>query len=178
MTVHRRLRDPLIPRLALTLLLVALTSAAARAQQPPEELSHFPQSDLTIASHGKLHKFRIWLADNSRRKQQGLMFVRDLPADRGMLFVNDQPYIASMWMKNTFVALDMVFIGADGRIAEIRANTTPHSLEIIAPREPALAVLELRGGEAARLGIAPGDAVDHPTLRHNTGRRKKATQDQ
>ena len=159
----------------LVLLLVSAGGANLPAQQAPEDLARFPQSDLTIKSSGKSHKFRIWLADTARRKQQGLMFVRDLPADRGMLFVNEQPYVAGMWMKNTFISLDMVFIGADSRITEIRARTTPHSLEIIEPRAPVLAVLELRGGEAQRRGLAVGDAVSHPTLARNNPRSEKTT---
>ncbi len=163
---------------ALLLLSVVAAGRPLQAQQAPEELTRFPLSELTIKS-GKTgahtHKFRVWLANTDRRKQQGLMFVRDLPADRGMLFVNEQPYIASMWMKNTYVSLDMLFIGTDGRVQEIRARTTPHSLEIIAPQRPALAVLELRGGEAERRGIAPGDLVIHPTLARNPNRREKTT---
>lgn len=160
------------------MLLVVATGKPLHAQATAEELTRFPASELTIKSGpdgGASHKFRVWLADTDRRKQQGLMFVRDLPADRGMLFVNEQPYIASMWMKNTYVSLDMLFIGTDGRVQEIRARTTPHSLEIIAPRQPALAVLELRGGEAERRGIVPGDLVIHPTLGRNTNRRQKTT---
>jgi hypothetical protein len=69
-----------------------------------------------------------------------------------------------MWMKNTYIPLDMVFIDADGRIQQIVEQTTPHSLELIRSDAPARAVLEIAGGEAKRLGLHPGQQVDHPAL--------------
>ena len=91
------------------------------------------------------------------------MFVRALPDLRGMLFVHESPRPISMWMKNTYIPLDMVFIDAHGRIQQIVEQTTPHSLDIIRSKEPALAVLEIAGGEARRLGLHPGQRVDsHP----------------
>ena len=150
---------PRIASLALLLLLASGGSARLHAQQAPEDLARFPQSELAVKSGKQLHKFRIWLADTSSRKQQGLMFVRDLPADRGMLFVNDQPYIASMWMKNTYLPLDMLFIDAKGRVVHIAAQTKPHSLDTISSNEPVTMVLELRGGEAGKREIAVGDRV-------------------
>ncbi len=92
--------------------------------------------------------FDVWLADTPRRQAQGLMFVRSLPDLRGMLFVHESPKPISMWMKNTYIPLDMVFIDAHGRIQQIVEQTTPHSLDIVRSKEPALAVLEIAGGEA------------------------------
>jgi len=83
---------------------------------------------------------------------------------RGMLFVHESPKPMSMWMKNTYIPLDMVFIDGDGRIEQIVEQTTPHSLAIISSREPALAVLEIAGGEAKRLGLHPGQTVLHAAL--------------
>ena len=108
------------------------------------------------------HTFEVWLADSPRRQAQGLMFVRSLPDLRGMLFVHESPKPISMWMKNTYIPLDMVFIDARGRIQQIVEQTTPHSLDIIRSNEPALAVLEIAGGEAKRLGLHPGQRVVHP----------------
>ena len=93
------------------------------------------------------------------------MFVRDLPADQGMLFVNEAPRVSYFWMKNTYIPLDMLFIDSRGRIAAIFANTTPHSLDPVGPDVPVKAVLELRGGEAARRGIRTGDRVLHAAFR-------------
>ena len=92
------------------------------------------------------------------------MFVRALPAQRGMLFVHESPKPISMWMKNTFIPLDMVFIDATGRIQQIVANTIPHSLDTIRSDQPALAVLEIGGGEAQRLGLKAGQHVKHPAF--------------
>ena len=87
------------------------------------------------------------------------MFVRDLPPGEGMLFPEDSPQVAHFWMKNTYIPLDMVFVGADGRIAKIIASARPFSLDVLSSDVPVIAVLELRGGEAAQLGLQAGDPV-------------------
>jgi uncharacterized membrane protein (UPF0127 family) len=141
-------------------------STAARAQSgPPEDLATFPRGKLEIADGKKVkHIFEVWLADNPRRQAQGLMFVRSLPAMRGMLFVHESPRPIGMWMMNTYIPLDMVFIDANGLIQEIVEQTTPHSRDTIRSKEPALAVLEIAGGEARRLGLRPGQRVVHQAL--------------
>jgi uncharacterized membrane protein (UPF0127 family) len=87
------------------------------------------------------------------------MFVRDLPADEGMIFPNEKPRMAAFWMKNTYVSLDLLFVAPDGRIAKIAANATPFSLATISSGQPISAVLELKAGEAARRGVKVGDLV-------------------
>lgn len=131
------------------------------------ELASFPRAELSIvrANGAARHAFRVWVADTSERQMQGLMFVRDLPADEGMLFVHERPRVANMWMKNTFVPLDMLFVDARGRIVTIIENTTPHSLDTLSSGRPVLGVLELRGGEVARRGIRTGDRVVHAAFR-------------
>ena len=132
---------------------------------PIEDLSAFPYGKLEITDGRKAKlTYEVWLADTQPRMAQGLMFVRDLPALRGMLFVHDAPQPVSMWMKNTYIPLDMVFIDAHGRIQQIVEQAVPHSLDIIRSNEPALAVLEIGGGEAKRLGIHVGERVIHPAL--------------
>jgi uncharacterized membrane protein (UPF0127 family) len=132
---------------------------------PIEELSAFPSGKLEISDGRKLKlDFQVWLADTPQRQSQGLMFVRSLPDMRGMLFVHDESRPMSMWMKNTYIPLDMVFIDNKGRIEQIVEQTTPHSLALIQSKEPALAVLEIAGGEAKRLGIHAGQQVSHPAL--------------
>ncbi len=150
--------------LAATLAIVGGGAAYAQVG-PPEDLAAFPSGKLEIADGKKVrHTFEVWVADSPRRQAQGLMFVRTLPALRGMLFVHESPKPISMWMKNTYIPLDMVFIDARGRIQEIIEQTKPHSLDLIGSKEPALAVLEIAGGEAKRLGLHPGQRVLHPAL--------------
>ena len=145
---------------------LAVAAPGAQAQNgPPEDLDAFPRGKLEIADGKKVkHTFDVWLADSPRRQAQGLMFVRSLPAMRGMLFVHESPRPVSMWMKNTYIPLDMVFIDSEGHIQQIVEQTTPHSLEIIRSKDPALAVLEIAGGEAKRLGLHAGQRVVHPAL--------------
>jgi uncharacterized membrane protein (UPF0127 family) len=145
-------------------LLLAASSVSAQIG-PIEDLSTFPSAKLEIADGKKVrHTFDVWLADTPARQAQGLMFVRSLPAARGMLFVHPSPRPISMWMKNTYIPLDMVFIDDRSRIQQIIANTKPHSLDLVRSSEPALAVLELAGGEAQRLSLKPGQRVIHPAL--------------
>jgi len=151
---------------ALWCVLALLWVGAAHAQIGPiEDLDAFPSADLKISEGKKVrHVFKVWLADTPQRQAQGLMFVRSLPDLRGMLFAYPQPKAISMWMKNTYIPLDMVFIDGRGRIQQIVEQTTPHSLAIIRSKEPALAVLEIGGGEAHRLGLHAGQRVQHPAL--------------
>jgi len=156
--------------LASLVLAATLGARFAWAQTGPiEDLAAFPRDKLEIFDDkgtGKKAKyvFEVWLADTPNRQAQGLMFVRDLPDLRGMLFVHDQPKEMSMWMKNTYIPLDMVVISDRGRIQQIVEQATPHSLAIIRSDKPARAILEIAGGEARRLGLHPGQRVTHPAL--------------
>ena len=105
------------------------------------------------------------MARTSQSITMGLMHRKELAERRGMLFDFKQEQPVSMWMKNTLIPLDMLFIRADGTIARIAANTVPLSTATIPSNEPVLAVLEIAGGAAKRLGIAPGDRVAHSILR-------------
>jgi uncharacterized protein len=158
------LRSPEFLKCLIAALLLGAASAPAQVG-PIEDLSAFPSGRLEIAEGKKVkHVFEVWLADNPARQAQGLMFVRSLPPARGMLFVHPSPRPISMWMKNTYIPLDMVFVDGRGRIQQIIANTRPHSLDLIRSSDPALAVLEIAGGEAQRLGLKPGQRVHHPAL--------------
>lgn len=116
---------------------------------------------LTIATEGDATMFTVEVADSDAARARGLMFRQRLPEDRGMLFDFGAPRQVAMWMKNTYIPLDMLFIRADGTIAYIAENTKPQSLDTIGVSEPVLAVLELAGGTAKRLGIRGGDRVYH-----------------
>jgi uncharacterized membrane protein (UPF0127 family) len=154
------------PLLLATLCALALALTAAtlsRAQSGPlEDLSNFPRTSLEI-QHGKSKKdarhFDIWIADSPGRQEQGLMFVRDLPPGQGMLFPQKQPRQMSMWMKNTYVELDIVFVGEKGTIDKIIEHAHPLKLDTLNSDKPVTAVLEIKGGEAANQGLKVGDRV-------------------
>jgi uncharacterized membrane protein (UPF0127 family) len=114
---------------------------------------------LTIRSASGEHRFVAEVAATPEQQERGLMFRRELGPDRGMIFPYDPPQVVGFWMKNTLIPLDMVFIRADGTIARI-ATATPLSLDTVGSGEPVVAVLEIRGGRAAELGIRAGDRVD------------------
>lgn len=125
----------------------------------------FQRSSLQIATpDARLHTFHVWIADDDERRARGLMFIKHLDADAGMLFIYPRMQPISMWMKNTHVPLDMLFVRADGRVEHIVANTKPLSLDTIESQAPVLAVVELAAGSAARLKIRPGAQVIHPAF--------------
>jgi hypothetical protein len=138
---------------ALAVLAVMLTAATANFAQAAE------LQTLEIASKSGVHAFQVEMAITPEEKERGLMFRRELPEGQGMLFdfQFDQP--VAFWMKNTYIPLDMLFIRADGRIARIAENTEPLSERNIPSGAPVRAVLEVIGGTAKKLGIAPGDRV-------------------
>ena len=117
---------------------------------------------LEIVSGSGVHVFSVELAQTDEERAKGLMFRRDLPEGQGMLFDFGRDENVSMWMKNTYVPLDMIFIAANGRIVRIAENTQPMSTRIIPSGGPVRAVLEVIGGTAKKHGIAPGDHVAHP----------------
>ncbi|MCV9965236.1 DUF192 domain-containing protein [Pararhizobium sp. BT-229] len=133
---------------------------------------HLAAADITfdtaplqiITAGGKVHKFTVELALDSEQRAQGLMNRRHMPRDRGMLFDFGQTRQVMMWMKDTYLPLDMLFIARDGRIETVRENAVPLSEAIIDSRVPVAFVLELNAGTASRLGIAPGDVVDSPPI--------------
>jgi len=114
---------------------------------------------LIIHSANGDHRFTVEVAATFEQQETGLMFRHSVGADKGMIFPYDPPVVASFWMKNTLVPLDIVFIGEDHRIAHIAANAKPLSLDPISAGVPVTGVLELRGGRAAELGIKDGDLV-------------------
>ena len=116
---------------------------------------------VTIDTATGRHVFEAEIADTPASRQRGLMFRKELPAGRAMLFDWGRDLIATMWMRNTFISLDMVFIRRDGRVARVAENTVPQSLETISSGAPVAAVLEVAGGTARRIGLKTGDRVTH-----------------
>jgi uncharacterized membrane protein (UPF0127 family) len=117
---------------------------------------------LEIVSKSGVHVFAVELAVTDEQRERGLMFRRSLPEGQGMLFKFEPDQVISMWMHNTYIPLDMIFIRSDGRISRIAENTKPQSDNIISSGGPARGVLEVIAGTARRLGLAPGDKVAHP----------------
>lgn len=117
---------------------------------------------LEIASKTGVHIFAVEIATTDQEKQTGLMYRRELADGKGMLFDFSPEQQISMWMKNTYISLDMIFIRADGRILRIAENTEPESTRIISSGGLARGVLEVPAGTAQKYGIAPGDRVSHP----------------
>ncbi len=122
----------------------------------------FRISRIAIFSGDTLHRFQVELAETPGQRSQGLQGRKQMAADWGMLFDFKQTQAVTMWMKNTYLSLDMFFIGADGTIINIARDTQPLSLKHINAAGPVLAVLEVVAGTARRLGIRAGDKVQHP----------------
>jgi uncharacterized membrane protein (UPF0127 family) len=141
---------------------LAALPAVARAQphEPATAQPSLPKEKLVIASRdGATHDFDVEMALTPDQQQTGEMFRTGIPADSGMLFVWPIPRESQMWMKNTLVPLDMVFINPDGTIRSIAENTVPQSLAVIDSHGPVKATLELQGGLTAKLNIRVGDTV-------------------
>jgi hypothetical protein len=132
------------------------TSNAVELGRSPAGLEQVP---LTISSTGQTHRFTVEVARTAEEQRVGLMNRQQLAPDRGMIFPFDAERVASFWMKNTLIPLDMIFIRADGTITNIEANTVPLSEEPVYSYEPVKAVLEIPGGRSAELDIKAGDTV-------------------
>ena len=117
---------------------------------------------LEIASKTGVHAFAVEFVDNDADRAKGLMYRKELPEGRGMLFDFHRDQEVSFWMQNTYIPLDIIFIRGDGRIQRIAENTEPLSERLIPSGGPVRGVLEVIGGTARKLGIAPGDRVAHP----------------
>lgn len=140
-------------RVLLSALALSLALPLAACSGSGSEAEHANGIPLTIDMAGKTRQFRVEVARTEAEQEQGLMFRTSLPADGGMLFPFEKPKIASFWMKNTVIPLDMIFIRADGTIDRIAENTIPESLEPVVSGGEVAAVLELAGGTAAKLGL-------------------------
>jgi len=143
-------------RLALLLLVAMVLAPAIGAATAAETQT------LEIVSKNGVHVFSVELANTDAERAKGLMFRKTLPEGRGMLFDFDREQPIAMWMKNTYISLDMIFIRGDGRILRIAENTVPLSTRVIPSGGPVRAVLEVIAGTARKLGLAPGDRVAHP----------------
>ncbi len=159
--VSRMLRP--VPRV-LPLIFAASLAFAGRGvvgQDITHAQPELPKETITIITHdGKRHVFHVEMARTPEQQTVGLMFRKSLPDDGGMLFDWGSPRESQMWMRNTLIPLDMVFINEDGSIRRIVENTVPQSLAVIASHGPVRATLELKGGITEKEGIEVGDRVE------------------
>jgi len=156
-------------KLFAALALLSLAACAPAAPQPaptaPAPVAAAPAAPVfepldIVSAKGPIH-FRVEVAADEATREQGLMFRTHLDDDQGMLFDFHTAQQVSFWMKNTLIPLDMIFIRADGTIANVEANTEPYSETPIPSDGPVLGVLEIGGGLTQELGIKPGDKVIH-----------------
>jgi uncharacterized membrane protein (UPF0127 family) len=153
-----RKRGPMRPLRSIAFALFALLLAAGPVRSAGLQT-------LEIASKTGVHAFTVELADNDAEREKGLMYRKELPEGRGMLFDFHQEAPVGFWMENTYISLDMIFIRGDGSILRIAENTEPLSTRIIPSGGPVRAVLEVIGGTARKMGIAPGDRVASPIFK-------------
>ncbi len=142
--------------LAAALALFSLFPTASRAEALQK---------LQIVTTTGAHEFQVELADSPEKRAKGLMYRRSMPQDHGMLFDFHQLTPVMMWMKNTYIPLDMVFVSHDGVVTNVATDAKPMSEDIISSGDPAYAVIELNAGVAREIGLAPGDTVRHPAFR-------------
>jgi uncharacterized membrane protein (UPF0127 family) len=138
-------------------LLTACSPARQAAPQAAEQGA--PTLPLVIRNGSAAHRFDVEVARTPAEQAKGLMFRKSLPEDGGMLFPMEPPRTASFWMKDTLIPLDLLFIHTDGSIAFVKAQAQPYDRTPVSAGVPVAAVLELRGGRAAELGIGEGDRV-------------------
>jgi uncharacterized membrane protein (UPF0127 family) len=150
--------------LLLAALLVPVTAHAQPGVDRPQP--RLPVEAITIVTReGARHVFRVEMAVRPDDQMVGMMFRTSMEPDEGMLFDWGAPRESAMWMRNTLIPLDMLFIAADGRIHRIHERAVPQSLATIESRGPVRATLELQGGAAERLGLRVGDRVEHRIFR-------------
>ena len=128
---------------------------------------HELESLVVRTSDGITAHFDVVTVTTQADQAQGLMYVRHLPLDQGMVFSYARTQVLSMWMKNTYVPLDMWFVDAQGRVANVVARTTPQSLKSIKSDTPVRAVIEVNAGLSALLGVTVGAVVEHPVFQHD-----------
>ena len=153
----------LVIRVAASLVAFGLISSPLASPAVAEEqAAQAPLERLEIVTATGAHAFDVEVARSERERARGLMFRRSLPQDQGMLFLFDSERPIAMWMKNTYVSLDMVFVSRNGRVTSIARGAVPMSEAIIPSGGPVYAVVELTAGAADAIGLSVGDRVRHP----------------
>ncbi len=161
---------------AIVIGILAVAGAGASAlDRTPALFPALRQATVRASTAKGEHDFRVWIAGDAKSRERGLMYVRDMPADHGMLFVFEFPQEVAFWMKNTYLPLDLVFIDADGEVLNVAADAKPFSLDPIESRGEALAVLEVLAGTARKVGLEAGSTVSLPALQTTAAGLKPAS---
>ena len=150
--------------LAALFFLAAAPSAPVEAASASQQMQFASEPLTIVTAGGKKHKFVVELALNDAQRERGLMFRKTMASDHGMLFDFARSRHVMMWMENTALPLDMLFLDANGTITHIAANAVPYSEAIIDSETPVRYVIELNGGLAAKLGLAIGDKAASATI--------------
>ena len=127
----------------------------------PEPINFGPTEKLSILSEAGVKTFDVEVADTLKEQARGMMYRESVPPMTGMLFEFDAPKVATIWMKNTAVSLDILFVRSNGKILKIEHSATPYTLRNSSSEAPVAAVLELGAGQSLELGIKPGDRIAH-----------------
>jgi uncharacterized protein len=143
---------PNLRRMAAALVVLTVAAPLAACSDEGKLVLHTASGD---------YKFNVEVVDTPESRAKGLMFRQDLADDAGMLFDFKQEREVSFWMQNTFIPLDMIFVGADGVIKTIHVNAHPHDTTGIPSEVPVQYVLEIPGGRSEAIGLKPGDTMDH-----------------
>jgi uncharacterized membrane protein (UPF0127 family) len=147
------------------ILLVTLAAFAAPGEGVAQEMiPPGPTSELSVDTATGVYPFQVELADDPAERAQGLMYRREMAADHGMLFDMRETRPVGFWMRNTFISLDIIFIGEDGLVRSMALDTEPLSEAVLDSGVPVRFVLELVSGTARKIGLKPGDRVRHPVI--------------
>jgi uncharacterized membrane protein (UPF0127 family) len=144
-------------------LLLALPASSSPDEANAAPLSSFPKEPIAIETRSAhRHTFQAWRAETPAQREQGLMFVKSMRADEAMIFVYDPAEYVAMWMKNTYIPLDMLFVDGHGCVITVKERAKPLTLDAIQPSGRVALVVELNAGIVADRGIRSGDRVVRP----------------
>ena len=156
-----------MPGLAFAFIATLFIAAFMAQSQASEEVVRLPVEQVIVTTDSGDIAFATEMATSDDTRSRGLMFRRSMGKREAMLFHWPSPRVISMWMRNTYISLDMLFVTADGTVVHVQANTVPQSLEVLSAGREVSAVMELVAGTAATLGIRPGSRLKHRFFKDN-----------
>lgn len=150
-----------VPGLSAFVFLAACSGATAA---PPP--LNWEKGTLTVETRSGVHEFDVEIADEPDERERGLMYRTEMAPDAGMIFEYNAPQVITIWMKNTVLPLDIVYVNELGIVTSVAPDAVPYSLDIISSKTAVVAAIEFNAGTAMRIGLAPGDTVRSPFF-HN-----------